>query len=74
VQGTLYPDVVESGPDWQPWCKFFGVGACPLFWSPVTDAAGHQSTVLGTENAESGQLYTFHCVVHPQITATLLVV
>jgi hypothetical protein len=61
-----------TGPSTQPWCRFFDAGACPLFWSPMTDL-GQTSAVLGTENASSGETYGFHCVYHPSVRATLIV-
>jgi plastocyanin len=62
------------GPDSQPWCEFFAAGGCPLFWSPSTDAGGRESQVGGLENAEAGETYGFHCVIHPQVRGTLVVV
>jgi hypothetical protein len=74
----LQPHNVASdaiGPDTQPWCQFYATGACPLFRAPVTDAAGHQSTVRGLENAEAGISYAFHCELYPDspMPGTLLV-
>jgi hypothetical protein len=65
----------ETGPDTQPWCRFFAAGACPLFWSPVAQIGGYELlNVYGIENAESGRAYTYHCVIYPSITGRLVIV
>jgi hypothetical protein len=61
-----------TGPSTQPWCGFFAPGACPLVWSPVTDAGFRTNPVRGLENAAAGATYAVHCVIHPQLRGTLV--
>ena len=54
------------------WCKSFDKGACPLFWSPRA-SVGEVVDVVGLQNLESGNLYTFFCTLHPGMKGRLLV-
>ena len=54
------------------WCKSFEKGACPLFWSPRA-SLGEQVAVMGLQNLEAGQVYTFLCTLHPGMKGRLIV-
>lgn len=55
-----------------PWCSAYDRGRCPLFWSD-TITAGQTTEVLGLENVQSGEQYTFYCSLHPGMKGTLIV-
>ena len=80
VNGDIQPHNVIAFEDFlskkaakkAPWCKGYGKGKCPIFWSE-TITAGEVTEVLGLENTESGGQYAFFCSIHPGMKGTLAV-
>lgn len=59
------------GADDRPWCGSFAQGRCPLFWSLLI-GTGATTPVLGLDQLEATQTYTFYCTLHPVMEGTLL--
>ena len=56
-----------------PWCSNYPKKKCPIFWSETIPLGG-QTEVLGLENTESGQQYSFFCSIHPGMKGTLVTI
>lgn len=62
----------DYGPDTAPWCGPFKTGKCPLFWSRLI-GLGATTDVLGMDQVQPGETYTFYCTLHPNMQGTLVV-
>ncbi len=69
VVQDVHADGVSSKKK-QKWCADFPKGDCPLFWSKLIGLG--ETPVLGLENVEPGEVYTFYCTVHPGMKGRLL--
>lgn len=56
----------------QPWCRDFPKGKCPVFWSKLIGLG--EAPMLGLENVQPGQVYTFYCTLHPGMKGRLVAV
>jgi len=56
----------------QKWCRDFPKKLCPVFWSELTGLG--EVPVLGLENVEPGQVYTFYCTLHTSMKGRLVAV
>ena len=75
VQHDVVQDVKVDGvfnKKKDKWCKGYGRGECPLFWSPRV-GLGETVPVEGLKNLEPGQIYTFFCTLHPGMKGKLAV-
>lgn len=61
----------EPGAEDRPWCAGYGIGRCPLFWSPLINV-GQTTPVLGLDRIEAGNTYTFYCTLHTGMQGTLV--
>jgi polyvinyl alcohol dehydrogenase (cytochrome) len=71
VQDPRTDGVANKGKD--PWCKRFGKGKCPVFWTPLL-GLGQSADLMGLKNTVAGRNYTFYCSLHPGMRGTLAVV
>lgn len=66
-----------GGPKKMPWCEADEHGhehgdPCPVFWSKLI-GLGQTTRVLGLQNVEPGEIYTFYCTLHHGMKGKLIV-